>query len=79
MANKKFYVTIYNTNKPDYEIDRYLTNQMSVRSVNDVKPTKQYECANNDEATQLYEQLRLTNNVVAKFDNKYLLVVTNKN
>lgn len=76
---KKFYVTIYNTNKMDFEVDRYLTTQMKRTSINDIRPTKQYLCNSYDEATALYEQLRHDNDVVAKFEGKYLLVVTNKN
>lgn len=76
---KKFYVTVYNTNKQDFEVDRYLTKSMKIKYENDIKPAEQFECSSWDEATALYNELRKNNNVVAKFEYKYLLCATNKN
>ena len=75
----KFYVTVYNTEKPDFEIDRYLTNQMKVKSEKDIKPTHQFQCETWEQANWLYLQLRENNNVIAKFEGSSLLIVTNKN
>lgn len=75
----KFYVTIYNTNKCDFDIDRYLTNSMKVKFENDIQPIFQYQCATYEEANFLYHILRVDNNVVAKFQGRCLLCVTNKN
>lgn len=76
---KSYYVATYDTPRRDFEIDRYLTYQMKCKSPNDIKPTSQYTCTDWETATRVYEMLRETNNVIAKFEDNYLLVVTNKN
>lgn len=74
-----YYVTVYNTNKKDYEIDRYLTSQMRGTSIDDVKPSKQYLCQSWEEAEELFEKLSQEYNVVCKFEGKGLLQARNKN
>ena len=76
---KSYHVTVYNTNKPDYEIDRYLTSQMRGTSVGDVKPSKQYLCQSCEEADELFEKLSQEYAVVCKFEGKHLLQARNKN
>lgn len=77
MAN--YYVTVYNTNKQDFEVDRYLTESMKVKFEGDIKPVAQYICSDWHEASALYNKLCQDNNVVAKFEGKHLLCAHNKN
>lgn len=79
MSKANYFVTVYNTNKPDFEIDRYLTFQMKSKSQNDIKPAEQFAFNSYEEASQHYETLRSSNNVIAKFEGNHLLIATNKN
>lgn len=76
---KKFYVVLYDTYLTHFEVDRYLTSKMKIKSEKDIQPIYQFQCETWVEADYLYCQLKNNHKVVAKFEGNNLLVVTNKN
>lgn len=78
MANKLYWVVVYKTSKPDWEIDRYV-NGNKLTSENDVAGTYFFPHKNKQEAENCYQQLKEKSNVVALFEDSDLLIVANKN
>lgn len=74
-----YYVTTYNTNKKDYEINCYLLFSMIPTNKNDVEPSAQWVSTDYEKISKLFEQLCQDNNVVAKFKGDDLLIAQNKN
>lgn len=70
MQTKPLYkVAIFNTNLPDYQIDKYLLSNATT-----IIPSN-----NNAQAHQLFEKLSSQYNVVVLFKNNKLAIATNKN
>lgn len=68
-TNSLYKIAIFNTNLPDYKIDKYLLNNATT-----IIPSN-----NNAQAYKLFEKLSSQNNVVVLFKNNKLTVATNKN
>lgn len=70
MQTKSLYkVAIFNTNLPDYQIDKYLLNNATTIVTSN----------NNTQAHQIFEKLSSQYNVVVLFKNNKLAIATNKN
>lgn len=78
MANKIYWVVVYETNKPDWEINKYV-NGNKLTSEEDVAGSYYFSYRTKQDAEACYEKLKNQDNVVALFENSDLLIVTNKN